>query len=175
MVSENYLGSYKVTRYLIERGHRDIGFVGSIEANENIMDRYFGFRKALGEYGCQYRQEWLLKDRENYSGDMLKLELPRKMPTAFVCNSDYTASLLYDTLMENQYRVPEDVSIVAYDNYLYGHSFAEELTTYNVNMEKMASSAVKILMAKLRGDDHRYGVSHIDSVVVERSSVKRII
>lgn len=175
VVSENYLGSYKVTRYLIERGHRDIGFVGSIEANENIMDRYFGFRKALGEYGCQYRQEWLLKDRENYSGDMLKLELPRKMPTAFVCNSDYTASLLYDTLMEKQYRVPEDVSIVAYDNYLYGHSFAEELTTYNVNMEKMASSAVKILMAKLRGDDHRYGVSHIDSVVVERSSVKRII
>lgn len=48
---------------------------------------------------------------------------------------------------------PEDVSIVGYDNYLYGNPFAEKLTTYNVDMKQMARQAVKLLKGKMKGDD----------------------
>lgn len=172
VISANYIGGYKITRYLLERGHRRIGFVGSIMANENIMDRYFGYRKGLAEYGIPFRKDWILEDRDIATGDMLHIELPRELPDAFVCNADLAASKLYDALQEKGIRVPEEVSIIGYDNYLHGHSFARELTTYNVDMKQMAEDAVKILFSKIRGNERRYGVCTVDSVIVERASVR---
>ncbi len=83
VVSANYIGMYKVTRYLLEKGHRDIAFVGTIYANKNIMDRYFGYRKALEEREISLREEWLLEDRDFKTGRQ-EISLLKNMPTAFV-------------------------------------------------------------------------------------------
>ena len=171
VMSNNYVGMYKVTRYLLDHGHRDIAFVGSVRDNTNIMDRYYGYRKALLEAEIAFRQVWCLEDRDLVTGE-IKVELPEPMPTAFACNSDLTASCLYDVLKERGYRIPEDISIAAYDNYLFGHSFAKRLTTYNVDMKQMAEMAMKLLIGKIQGKDKRFGIRYIDSVIVERSSVK---
>ena len=80
--------------------------------------------------------------------------LPERMPTAFVCCNDLTAS---------GYWVPEDVSVAGYDEYLYGHPFAKELTTYHVDMKAMAQEAVKILLKKIREDRSYWGVRYLDS------------
>lgn len=173
VMSANFIGMYKITRYLIEKGHRDIAFVGSIRANENIMDRYYGYRKALEEMKIPVRKEWCMEDRDLVTGQ-IQISMPKKMPTAFACNSDLTASRLYDILLEKGYQVPEDVSIAAYDNYLFGHEFAKELTTYNVDMKRMAELAVKLLMGKINGVEKHFGTRYIDSVIVERNSVKNL-
>lgn len=147
VMSSNYIGMYKVTDYVIQKGHQDLAFVGSRRANENIDDRFYGFRKAIEKHGLKLRREWILEDRDIETGD-IKIELPENMPTAFICNSDYSASHLYDVLKEKGYRIPEDISIASYDNYLFGHPFAKKLTTYNVDMEQMAKTAVHVLMKK---------------------------
>ncbi|HJD46870.1 MAG TPA: substrate-binding domain-containing protein [Candidatus Mediterraneibacter norfolkensis] len=173
VMSSNYVGMYKMTRYLLEKGHRDIAFVGSVKANDNILDRYYGYRKALMEAGIRERREWILEDRDLKNG-LSRVEVPENMPTAFACNSDWAAGLLYNELSECGYRVPEDISIVGYDNYLYGNSFGERLTTYNVDMKQMAYQAVKLLKGKIRGDEKHWGTRHVDSVIVERQSVKTL-
>ena len=173
VMSGNFIGMYKVTRYLLEKGHRDIAYVGSIQANDNILDRYYGYRKALMEAGIRERKEWILEDRDLEAGLSL-VEVPENMPTAFACNSDWAAGLLYDVLAERGYRVPEDVSIIGYDNYLYNNSFADRLTTYNVDMKEMAHQAVKLLRGKIRGDDRHWGTRYVDSVIIERQSVKEL-
>ena len=173
VMSSNYVGMYKMTRYLLERGHRDIAYVGSVRANDNIMDRFYGYRKALMEAGIRLRKEWILEDRDLTKG-LSRVEVPENMPSAFACNSDWAAGLLYDILAERGYRIPEDVSIVGYDNYLYDNSFAERLTTYNVDMKKMAHQAVKMLKGKIHGDEKHWGTRYIDSVIVERQSVKTL-
>ena len=173
VMSSNYVGMYKVTRYLLERGHRDIAFVGSVGDNDNIMDRYYGYRKALMEAGIPERREWILEDRDVQDGHVI-IEVPENMPTAFACNSDWTAGLLYNELVNQGYRVPEDVSIVGYDNYLYDNSFAEQLTTYNVDMKQMAHQAVKLLRGKIRGAERHWGTIYVDSVIIERQSVKSL-
>lgn len=174
VMSSNYVGMYKMTRYLLEKGHRDIAFVGSVKANDNILDRYYGYRKALMEAGIRERKEWILEDRDIKAG-LAKVEVPENMPTAFACNSDWAAGLLYNELSARGYRVPEDVSIVGYDNYLYGNSFAERLTTYNVDMKEMAHQAVKLLKGKIRGDEKRWGTRYVDSVIIERQSVRALV
>lgn len=173
VMSGNFVGMYKMTRYLVEKGHRDIAYVGSILANENIMDRYYGYRKGLEEAGIDLREEWILEDRDINTGEV-HVELPKTMPTAFVCNSDLTAGYLYEELSKKNYRVPEDISIVGYDNYLFGNSFADKITTYNVDMHQMASQAVKLLVEKIRGKEKYYGIRYVDGAVVERSSVKTL-
>lgn len=172
VLSSNYIGMYKMVRYLLSKGHRDIAYVGSRFANENIMDRYYGYRKALMEENIRFRKDWVLEDRDLITGEM-QISLPENMPTAFACNSDLTASRLYDLLRQQGYRIPEDVSIVGYDNYLI-HSFASSLTTYNVDMKRMASIALKLLLGKIRGVEKNYGIRYIDSVIIERSSVKEL-
>lgn len=173
VMSGNYFGMYKATRNLIEHGHRDIAFVGSIRDNRNIFDRYYGYKKGLLEAGVKIRKEWCLEDRDLITGE-IKIHLPEHMPTAFACNSDLTASYLYDALTAKGYHVPDDISVVGYDNYLFGHSFAEKLTTYNVDMERMAKVAVKLLMRRIQGDKKHFETRYIDSEVIERYSVKTL-
>ena len=173
VVSANFIGMYKITRYLIEEGHREIAFVGSIHANENLMDRYYGYRKALEERKIPVKKEWRIEDRDLKTGKV-SVALPSSMPTAFACNSDLTASRVYDALVKKGYRIPEDISIAAYDNYLFGHEFAKELTTYNVDMKRMAENAVKLLIGKINGVEKHFGTRYIDSVIIERSSVKHL-
>lgn len=173
VLSNNFIGMYKVTRYLLEHGHREIAFVGSIKANTNIMDRYYGYKKALLEAGIEPQAEWKIEDRNLVTGEVRGV-LPERMPTAFACNSDLTASRIYDVLQKKGYRVPEDISIAGYDNYLFGHSFANQLTSYNVDMQQMAEAAVKLLMGKIRGSEKRFGIRYIDSIIVEKNSVKTL-
>lgn len=173
VMSNNYIGMYKMTRYLLERGHREIAFVGSVRDNDNIMDRYFGYRKALMEAGVTVRKEWCLEDRDLITGEG-NVKLPEHMPTAFACNNDLAAGHIYDELTANGYRVPEDISVVGYDNYLPGHPFAKQLTTYNVDMKQMAETAVELLMKKIEGNEKWHGTRYVDSAILERDSVKRI-
>ena len=172
VLSNNYLGMYRSTRYLLERGHRDIMFLGTVTVNNNIMDRYFGFRKAMEEWGIRAVGDYILEHRNAWTGEF-EVWLPKRMPTAFACASDFAASYLYDKLVAEGYRVPEDVSLVGYDNYLYGHVLAGQITTYNVGMERMAEAAVELLVKRIGGCcGRRNEIRYIDGEIVERSSVK---
>ena len=173
VMSNNYMGMYRATRYLLERGHRDIAFVGSIGAGNNIRERYFGFRRGMEEWRLPVREEWLIEDRDIRSG-RVRIALPEHMPTAFACNSDYTAGCLYNILRERGFFVPGDVSVISYDNYLYGHPFAKELTTCNVDMRLMAKTAVDLLLKKQKYPDKRQEVKYIDGTIVERDSVREL-
>ena len=171
VMSCNYTGMYKMTRYLIGRGHRKIAFVGSRLANENIMDRYFGYRKALIEAGIPLRKDWFLEDRDLLTGDM-KFTLPGEMPTAFACNCDLAASYVFAELEKKGLKVPDDISVVGYDDYLTNSSVEERLTTYHVDMKGMAEMAVDRLLGKMSGEETHYGTRYIDGQIVERSSVR---
>ena len=94
VISASFNGMYRMTDYLIKNGHTRIAFVGSLMFTESITDRYFGYCKALMESGIEVRQDWIIKDRDYNDGIIgldYKLQLPREMPTAFVCNNDVTA------------------------------------------------------------------------------------
>lgn len=172
VMSDNYMGAYKVTRYLLKHGHRRIGYIGKTDKNENLCDRYFGYQKGMEEWGIKADPRWISNSTAPICS--LMAETPAKdRPTAFVCCSDLVARYLYDGLADIGLRVPEDISIIGYDNYLYGHSFAESLTTYNVDMKAMTQKALWCLMKKIGGDRRFNGVFYLDSYIVERKSVRK--
>ncbi len=171
ILSNNYLGMYRMTRHLLKQGHREIAFLGNIYANSNIMDRYLGYQKALLEWGVEVPQEWLISDRDTETGEM-SVVLPENLPTAFACNSDFSAGILIERLEEIGYDVPEDISIVGYDNFLSNSRFADKLTTYDVDIKAMASLCMKTVLKRMEGNTRRTRVQIVNGTMVYRESVK---
>lgn len=174
VISDSFYGAYYLTNYLFEMGHKDIGFVGSIMSTRSITDRYLGYMKSLMEHGVTGHDEWIVEDRDA-NGKMLtsdSLKLPKKLPSAFVCNCDLAASILINRLENDGYVVPEDFSVVGYDNFLFPGLCDVELTTYEVDMMEMAVRSLQILWHKLNGEAYHRGTNIVEGRLVIRDSVR---
>ncbi len=170
VVSDGFYGTYLLTEYLYNRGFREIAFVGSVHATSSIMDRYCGYYRSVLEHGLTYYEEWRMEDRKE-DGEIV-LKLPEHMPEAFVCNCDLVASHLIDLLRESGYRVPEDVSVVGFDNYLYPGLPNRDITTYEVDMRGMANAALKKIVRRIEQPDRRQKLSLVSGFIVEKGSVR---
>lgn len=171
VVSNSFYGSYAITNYLFEKGHSRIGFVGTLFSTKSITDRFMGYEKAMIEHGEKVREEWIIPDREQARNGYEKITLPMEMPTAFVCNCDLTASKLIRSLHEKGYQVPEDISVVGYDDFLYPGLCDVEITTYGVDMEHMARTTIQVILKRIMGDKGSKGIHVIEGYVAEKNSV----
>lgn len=178
VVSNNMMGAYRMTNYLFEMGHEKIGFVGTRLATASIDDRYFGYLKSAMEHGMKIDEEWLIDDRDRETGfyDYERfLKLPKKnMTTAFFCNNDEIALMFIRKLREHGYRVPEDVSIVGFDNFLTEAYDRIGITTYAINTGEMAKRVLHIAIHKLENSEYSSGVYMIGGRFIERESVRRV-
>ncbi len=177
VVSDNFYGGYYMTDYLIGMGHSRIAYVGTLGSTDSISDRYLGYLKALMEHGIPYREDYLVDDRDGSWGlidEDKKLKLPKDMPTAFFCNCDLTAGVLIKKLEKAGYRVPRDISVVGYDDFIYPGMCDVDITTYAVDTEEMASVAVRTLIKKIGGERYRRGTCVVEGKLVVKDSVRKI-
>lgn len=177
VISNSYMGMYRMTNYLFDMGHREIGFVGNVFFTGSITDRFFGYLKSLAEHGIELEREWVLQDRNQQTGRSdvgFAWKLPKKMPTAFVCNNDVAAAALVEHLQHEGYRVPQDISVVGYDNYQPPGLCDVEITTYEVDMSGMAEQTVDNLISKLSGESYKQGVTIVDGKIIYKESVSAV-
>lgn len=178
VISNSYYGTYMLTNYLIEHGHEKIAYIGTLLFTASITDRYFGYRKSMLEHGIEVPQEWIISDRDMECG-VVKVDIHpdqmKDMPTAFVCNSDLTASMVINQLEEQGYRVPEDFSVVGFDNYLFPGLCDVEITTYEVDIREMANKAIHVLLKKVSGERYKQGITIVEGRLVEKASVQQVV
>lgn len=173
VITDNFYGAYEMTNYLMCSGHRDIAFVGNIYATSSIQDRFLGYYKSLLEHRIELKEEFIISDRDE-QGKFIELEFPGQMPTAFVCNCDQVAYLLIKKLKKLGYQVPEDFSVVGFDNDIFATISSPQITTVEVDVEEMASTAVEYILEKIKMDDREYGRVSIKGKIVYRESVRQI-
>lgn len=177
VVSNGYFGMYRMTNYLFDMGHRKIAFVGNVHYTDSITDRFFGYLKSLSEHGMEVREDWVLRDRNQETGrsdEGFAWQIPKEMPTAFVCNNDVAAANLVSELEQRGYQVPQDISVVGYDNYQPPGLCDVRITTYEVNMPEMAKQTVKNLIRKISGQPYSQGVIIVDGRILYKDSVRAI-
>ena len=151
VVGDSTGGMAALTRHLIDQGHRNIAFFGAVQATSSIMERYLGYVSAMLTAGLPIRADDLLPDRDA-QGDSLPLTLPENRPTALVCNCDWAARWAIGQLKQQGLRVPEDISVVGFDDFTYAPVEAPALTTYRVNREEMCAAVVRLLDERCAGD-----------------------
>jgi LacI family transcriptional regulator len=173
VVSENVYSMYDMTRYLIRMGHRKIGFVGTINSTTSITDRYLGFLRAMLEKNMQLRDDWVIPDR-SMEGKAVDIELPKEMPTAFICNCDETAFRLTRTLNSHGYTVPDDISIGSFDDDIYAKLTDPQLTTVAVNASLIGKVSVRQIIERIEKPDKKPEIKRIEGEIIYRNSVKNL-
>lgn len=173
VVTDSFYAAYELTNYLIKHGHRDIAYVGSIHATSSIQDRFLGYYKSLLEHRIPLNESYIIDDRDE-QGDFIEIQLPEKMPTAFVCNNDEIAYNLINKLQLLGYKVPDDISVSGFDNDIYATLSNPGITTVQVDMDEMSRLAVKIIINKINGESRDYGRLLVKGKLVIRESVGKV-
>ena len=172
VISDGYYGMYIMTDYLLRRGHRNIAYLGRIGATSSITDRYFGYCRALQENGIPVREDWVLSDRDD-DGNW-QFSTPDEMPTAFVCNCDAVAYHLIRQLTERGWRVPEDISVVCFDDYLFSDLSSPRVTCYGVDVDGMAQAGVEQLCRRWKDPKAEVIFQVVAGHLVEKESVRAV-
>lgn len=171
ITTDNFFDMYLMTDYLISRGHVQIGFIGNILATSSIQDRYMGYCKAMIQNQYPMKPEWVISDRMS-DGKYIDFEFPQEMPTAFVCNCDEVGYRFVKVLKEMGLRVPEDISVVGFDNYSTADSSSTpRLTTVEVDMKGLARAAVNAIVKRYKNPSYRSGRRLIGGKIVIKDSV----
>ncbi len=174
VLTDNFYGNYILTDYLVKNGHREIGFVGNIKATSSIEDRFLGYYKALIEADIPLNYDIIIPDRDEV-GRYINFVLPEKMPTAFVCNCDEVAYRFIRCLQAAGYSVPDDISVVGFDNFMISDISEPSITTVEVDMKKMAQAAVETIIKKVKNINYVSGRQLISGKIVIKNSVKKIV
>lgn len=173
IINDSFYSAYRLTNHLINQGHTKIGFIGDIHATSSILDRYLGYCKSLIEHHIPLNEAYVICDRDA-DGLYIEFDLPEDMPTAFVCNCDEVAYVFINKLKSMGLNVPEDISVVGFDNYMFSTFISPALTTVSINDEEMAEVAVTSILRKIKGEKKSLGRRIITSNIIYRDSVKKI-
>jgi len=169
-------GSYILTRNLLEWGHRDIAYIGKKMKYSVEKERYKGFQAAMQERGISVSENERLFFAEEYTVEegqeqTERLLQTKKLPTAIVAASDILAAGVLDTLYEHSLRVPEEISVVGYDDTI-AQFLCPPLTTAHVPVKELARNAIGIMIEKLCNSKGEYGKNiTVSPYLVERKSI----
>ncbi len=172
VVTDNFFTGYEVTNYLIQNGHRDIGFVGDFSLSSSVCDRYFGYLKALSLSGLQVNENWKISNNDFETGQYtMDFALPEVLPTAFVCHCDKAAFTLMQRLENMGVRQPEQVSIVSFDNTDICELVVPKLSSVNIDKKQIAFSSMDQLFQRINNPSLPYQKIYLGGSLVKRNSV----
>lgn len=174
VVTDNEYGTYLLTEHCIQKGHTKIAYVGSLEATSSILDRYLGYYRAMLLHKLPVRSEYIIADRGENNLNYVELQLPEDMPTAFVCNCDEIGYLLINQLKKKGYRIPEDISVVGFDNYTLVTEPGVKMTTIEVDVKTMTEEAVSLVIDRISNGERKSIRKVISGNPIYTDSVKDI-
>lgn len=176
VIINNSDSAIKAVRYLIDKGHTEIGYLrGSFRINA-FKTRGSGYRSAMNRAELPINKEYTVTLSTTMDGayyDMAAwLEQKPKMPTAFFADNDMIALGAMRALQEHGYRIPEDVSIIGFDDLPYCEIAYPRLTSIRVPKFEMGQTAMKRLAQLIQDKDNTILKIQIGTEFIERDSVK---
>ncbi|MCL2892214.1 HTH-type transcriptional repressor PurR [Brenneria tiliae] len=174
IIDNAFEGGYMAGRYLIERGHRDIGAIPGIQERNTGSGRYLGFLKALKDADIQIHDEWIVQgDFEPESGykAMQQILAQKHRPTAVFCGGDIMAMGAICAADELGLRVPQDISVIGYDNIRHSRFFTPALTTIHQPKERLGQSAFAMLLDRITSKREDAQTIEVHPSLIERRSV----
>lgn len=172
-------GGYIITKYLLDKGHKNIIFADETNKKGTIIktvdgERLKGFKRALKEMGIEYTTEnHIYIDTFNKQKSVDKI-LKHKNITAVVCASDNIAFEVINCLKNRNIKIPEDISVTGFDNVYLSNLSSPTLTTINQNINEKGCKAVNMLIDIIEEKSIENNNIRISVDIKERNSVKNI-
>lgn len=171
----NYHGGEMLADYLIKKGHRDVTVVTDKQPTLNLHQRLVGFLDMFKRHQMTIPNERIIEtDLTKLGGyHAAKLALATK-PTAIFALNDEIAIGLYRGIHEAGLRIPDDISVVGYDDIDLAEYVTPTLTTIHQPAFEMGESAAKLILARIQDQKRAFQEVSLPIELIERNSVRDI-
>ncbi|MDP5273393.1 LacI family DNA-binding transcriptional regulator [Chengkuizengella axinellae] len=169
--------AYKATKYLIDLGHQHIGFITGIKSKRCSIERLEGYKSAHLESGLEVNEcdiyEGFFNEVDGNAAVEKWMETG-KLPTAIFAANDKMAIGALNALHKKGIRVPEDVSVIGYDDVILSQYTSPKLSTMKVPVSEMAHNLIHTLIDKLEGKEGVQKRRTFIAELVERESTAKL-
>ncbi len=166
------------TEYLIGKGHRKIGYLRGRYRIKSFRSRHVGYAVALKKAGIKEIPEYTVtigtNMNEAYSDMVAFLSKKPELPTAFFADNDMVALGAMKALTEFGYHIPEDISIIGFDDLPFCEIASPRLTTLRVAKQEMGQAAAKRIIELIKNQSNVHLKIQVCTSFVERDSVREI-
>jgi LacI family transcriptional regulator len=153
VVVDNYHGSYQATKYLIEQGHTRIAIIQGLKNTSTNSERVDGYKDALRESGISVNNKLIVGNDFRKDNGYIETKLllsTDNPPTALFTMSDLITLGALEAIEESDFTIPEDISIISYDDIDFAPFFKAPLTAVRQPKESMGKVAVKLLIENIK-------------------------
>lgn len=147
--NDNYSAAKEATEYLIQHNHRKIGFVGGSLELMVTVDRLSGYKEALKEAQIDYRDDYVVQEEFLKAGGseaISRLISTEQPPTGLIVTDDLMSLGVLNTLHDMKIKVPQDMSIVSFNNVLLAELSTPALTSVDIDIFSLGYEALKALI-----------------------------
>lgn len=183
VLSNFEMAGYQAISYLVRMGHRRIGYLKSASPFWCFEERKQAYEKIIHEFGLSFAEKDVwdigIHDAEKVYADIFdKIKSAKDYPTAFVTDEDSLAIGALRAFKEVKLRVPEDISIIGFNNWPMCRNTTPPLTTIDIRIKDYASRTVEELMRMVKNKENQLNSTsfkiYIGTSLVERGSVANI-
>ncbi len=173
---DDYQGGETAARYLLEHGHTNLAFIGpAAVSNGVVMHRLQGFCSFLREKGISMPQEHIVDSGTKQMPQALRELCSGNCPvTGIFTTSDFCASLVYAAAYEVGLRIPEDLSVIGFDDVRMSRYMTPPLTTVRQDVRKKAGVAWELLKKNMKNPEAPAENVVLRVELTERRSVRNL-
>ncbi|EOW9209473.1 TPA: substrate-binding domain-containing protein [Vibrio cholerae] len=177
-IQDNSLqGGYMAAKHLIECGHKEIGCITGPLIRHQAQMRYEGYKRALAEAGIAINPDWIVESDFECEGGYQafeKLYERGKLPSALFVSNDMMAMGVIQAASQRGLRVPDDLSLIGYDDVHIAKFMTPALTTIHQPKYRLGKAAVDTLLYRLENPDTTAQVVQLEPTLVVRNSVRKL-
>lgn len=175
-------GGYIAARYLIDNGHRDIACITGPLDRHQAQTRYAGFVRAMQEARLPLKPEWIIESNFECDGGYASFNTlyqrsggdKTRLPTAiFACN-DMLAMGLINAADELSVKIPQDISVIGYDDVYIAKFMVPPLTTVHQPKYRLGREAVDTLLHRIENTGLNSDQEPLEPELVVRNSVRPV-
>lgn len=174
IVFDSYKAGYEVTRHLINLGHKCIYYIEGAADVHDSAERKKGYQKALMEMGLEAKDEYVIcgmfEEKFTYNTvTSLLMSGTKDRPDAFIAGNDHSAIGCIKALQDNGLRVPEDVSVVGFDDIELAEYIQPSLTTVRNPIARQGIASVEMLLDMIT-ENKEGSVEYLEGILIPRNS-----
>ncbi|MCD8501798.1 MAG: LacI family DNA-binding transcriptional regulator [Bacillaceae bacterium] len=175
--NNNFSAAKRVTEYLISLGHKRIAFVGGNLDLVVTIDRLEGYEAALRKKGIPYRDDYVVHEqflKEGGQEAVVELMSLQEPPTALVVADDVMTLGVYRMLNQLGLSVPNDISIISFNNLMVSEISVPPMTTVDINIFGLGYEATNLLIEQITNPDMGNKNVTVPYELVIRESCKKL-
>ena len=175
--NDNFQAGFEACEYLIQKGHQRIGYIGSHAKKIFSEDRKKGYLKALENHNLKINQNYIktISTTTYYNStpliDLLKRE---DHPTAFIVSDDIRALILEKAIHDANLIIPDDISIISFNNSIFSRLMNPPLTSIDVNAKQLGIEAATQIIKHIENPELYATKIIVPYYMVERKSCKKV-